>query len=378
MKFIAAGNLDGSTQRRVELGLTLRFDPDELITLEQVDGSAGIKTLNISSLVDTGMFGDTLRDARLSVVRYASEHQGMAGRTRLQIAGLINPPNYGSAVKASFSLWFGGYRGDSAAAAFAPSGISMQVENFPLKPILGLAGGSPLPLQDNEATISFGTCDAQGNYGTPDAAFTWHDGVNVRMRLQVQGLRFAEKDGDLAGLPAEFVLRGLNRVVDGMGGLDVVVGFQGRRDNIALSLERPGVRGFVDAVINALHMTGPEVESLVELPFSLTGGSKIGLASVNADGTPRNPKLSVSGEARHDLNDLRVALTLRETEIAPKPGQTNIAGLPAQDFCRAFNKFMGSLGPEGLTLRTRVMNDQGVFSPALESPGVRGLFIVVI
>jgi hypothetical protein len=143
MKFIAAGNLDGSAQRRVELGLTLRFDPDELITLEQVDGSAGIKTLNISSLVDTGMFGDTLRDARLSVVRYASEHQGMAGRTRLQIAGLINPPNYGSAVKASFSLWFGGYRGDSAAAAFAPSGISMQVENFPLKPILGLAGGSP-------------------------------------------------------------------------------------------------------------------------------------------------------------------------------------------------------------------------------------------
>src|SRR5690606_40393293 len=110
----------------------------------------------------------------------------------------------------------------------------------------------------------------QGNFDTPGAAFTWHDGIGVRLRLQVQGLRFAEQEGELAGLPASFVLRGLNHVVDDMGGLDVVVGFQGRRDSIALGLERPGLRGFVDAVINALEMSGPELASLVELPFNVT------------------------------------------------------------------------------------------------------------
>lgn len=373
MKFKAAGNLDGSADRRVELGLTLRFDAEQLLTLEQVDGSAGIKSLDISKLVDTEIFGGTLKDARLSLVRYAATHAEKASRTQMMIAGMVQPPGFPSPAKASFSIWFGGYAGDGALAALAPSGISVQVEEFPLMPIVNLAGGSPLPLEGQGATISFGTCDEQGNFGTPGAAFTWHDGVEVRMRLQVKGLRFAEKEGDLAGLPGEFVLRGLNRVVDGMGGLDVMVGFTGRRDKIALSLERPGLRAFIDAIVNALYLTAPELKSLVDLPFDVSSDAKVGLASVNADGTARDPKLTMGGEARHDLNDLRVSLNLTDMRISPKAGQSSIAGLPAADFCKAFNLFMDSLGPAGLRLRTRIMGADGAFSPALESPGIRGL-----
>lgn len=373
MKFKAAGNLDGSADRRVELGLTLRFDPNQLIKLEQVDGAAGIKTLDISKLVDTEIFGNTLTNAQLSLVRYSAQHEGMASRTRLMIAGMVQPPGFPAPAKASFAIWFGGYRGEGALAEFAPSGISVQVEEFPLAPILKLAGGSPLPLEGDKATISFGTCDEHGSYGTPGAAFTWHDGVEVRLRLKVSGLRFAETQGELAGLPGEFVLRGLNRVVDGMGGLDVMVGFKGKRDGIALSLERPGLRAFIDAIINALYLTGPELKSLVELPFDVSSDAKVGLASVNADGSKRDPKLTIDGELRHDFNDLRVSLNLTQTRISPKAGQGSIAGLPAADFCKAFNLFMESLGEQGLSLRTRVMNEKGVFSPALESPGLRGL-----
>src|SRR5690606_32869731 len=119
----------------------------------------------------------------------------------------------------------------------------------------------------------------------------------VRLRLKVNGARFSEQDGELAGLPAPFVLRGLNRVVDGMGGLDVVVGFQGRADQLGLNLERPGLRGFVDAVVNALEVSGPEIVSLVELPFEVGPGVQVGLASVNADGSRRDPQLSIDGEA---------------------------------------------------------------------------------
>jgi hypothetical protein len=373
MKFKAAGNLNGQTERRVELGLTLRFDPDELIKLEQVDGAAGIKTLDISSLVDTKVFGGTLTDARLSIAHFASDHGEFSGRTRLQLAGAIQPPGFATAAKASFAIWFGGFAKDTTGAALLPSGISVQVEDFPLQPMLQLAGGSPLPLAGDKATLSFGTCDASGNYATPESALSWHDGIKVHLRLQVKGLAFADPEGDLAGLPGAFMVRGLNRVIDGMGGLDVIVGFEGSRQTIALDLEKPGLRSFVDAVINALSLTAPEISSMIELPFNVSSNATFGLASVNADGSQRDPKLSLEGEARHDLNDLRVNLNLRDVNISPKPGQDSIIGLPANDFCRAFNAFMGTLGPEGLSLRTRLMNAEGAFSPALESPGVRGL-----
>ncbi|MCB9893740.1 MAG: hypothetical protein H6839_04780 [Planctomycetes bacterium] len=369
----AAGNLDGLAERRVELGLTVRFDPKDLVTLEQVDGTAGIKTVNISSLVDPKVFGGTLSDARLMVTHFASDHAEFSGRTRLQLSGSIQPPNFKNTAKASFSLWFGGFRGTTTASAFLPSGISVQVEDFPLNPILDLAGGSPLKLANDQATISFGTVDSNGRYATPESALSWHDGIKVHMRLQVKGLSFADPEGDLAGLPGTFVTRGLNRVIDGMGGLDVIVGFQGSKNRIALDLEKPGLRAFIDAVINALTLTAPEIKSLIDLPFEVSSSATFGLASMNADGTVRDPKLSLDGEARHDLNDLRVGLNLRDTTIAPKPGQTSIIGLPANDFCRAFNAFMATLGPDGLSIRTRIMNEAGTFSPALESPGLRGI-----
>ncbi|MCA8917703.1 MAG: hypothetical protein KDB32_01335 [Planctomycetes bacterium] len=373
MKFKAAGNLNGDADRRVELGLTVRFDPDELIKLEQVDGAASIKSLDISSLVDTSVFGKTLTGASLTVTRFASEHSEFSGRTRLNLTGAIQPPGFAMPAKASFAIWFGGYRGDTAAAAFMPSGVSVQVEDFPLQQVLKLAGESPIPLKDNNATISFGTCDANGNYATPESALSWHDGIKVHMRLQVKGLEFADPQGDLGGLPGTFMVRGLNKVISGMGGLDLIVGFEGSKDRIGLDLEKPGLRAFVDAIVNALTLNAPEIKSLIDLPFDVSGNSSFGLASVNADGTQRDPQLSVSGEARHNLNDLRVAFNLRDINITPKPGQSTIIGLPAPDFCRAFNAFMGTLGPDGLSVRTRLMNAEGNFSPALESPGVRGV-----
>lgn len=373
MRFIASGNLDGREDRRAEIGLTLRFSPDELISIEQVDGSAGLKSLDISSLVDTQVFGGSLNDARLSVVHYAPTHSEFSGRTQLRMSGSIQPPGFASPAKASFAIWFGGFQTSNAAGAFLPSGVSVQIEDFPLEPVLNLAGGSPIPLADEKATISFGTVDSKGRYGTPESALSWHDGIKVHLRMQVKGLSFADPEGDLAGLPGTFLVRGLNRVIDGMGGLDVIVGFEGSKDRIALDLEKPGLRAFVDAIVNALTLTAPELKSMVDLPFEVSSNASFGLASMNADGSVRDPKLNLDGEARHDLNDLRVGFNLRDVSISPKAGESTIIGLPAEDFCRAFNAFMQSTGPDGLALRTRIMNTEGAFSPALESPGLRGL-----
>lgn len=373
MKFKAAGNLNGDAARRVELGLTLRFDPDELVQLEQVDGAAGIKSLDISSFVDPGLFGNTLTDASLTLTHFASGHQEFSGRTRLQVSGAVQPPGFARPANASFSIWFGGFDSATPGAAFLPSGVSVQVEDFPLKHVLSMAGESPIPLKDNNATVSFGTCDAQGNYATPESALSWHNGIKVHLRLQVKGLEFADPQGELAGLPGTFIARGLNRVVEGMGGLDVIVGFEGSKDRIALDLERPGLRGFIDAVINALSLTAPDIESMIELPFEISSNTSFGLVSVNADGSRRDPRLALDGEARHDMNDLRVSLNLLDLKVSPKAGQKTVLGLPATDFCRAFNAFMVGLGPQGLSLRTRLMNAEGNFSPALESPGIRGI-----
>jgi hypothetical protein len=376
MQFTAAGNLDGDAERRVELGLLLRWDPTELVTLEQVDGSAKLGRLDIAQIVDPGVFGDTLRDAHITLKRYAPAHPGMSGRARLQVQGLLSPPGLDTVAQGSFALWFGGH-GAGERASLAPSGISVQIEDFPLGPILGLAGGSPLPVEHQGARITFGTCDERGNFGTPGAALSWHDGLRTRLRVKVTGARFTEQDGDLGGLPAAFVARGLNRVVDDLGGLDVVLGFNAP-GHTGLNLERPGLRAFSDAVINALSMTPAEIESVVDLPFSVDAGATVAFTSVNPDGSRRDPQLALDGDARHDFGDLRVSLNLSNVTVSPRPGQDNVAGLPAADFCRAFNTFMQSLGEEGLNIRTRLLSAEGVFSPALESPGTRGLVDAMI
>jgi len=371
MQFKAEGNLDGEAARRVTLGLAIQFDPQSLVKIEQVTGIAGIKTLSLKSLVDTSLFGETLTDVGISISHFSGLHGEFPRRTRLMLQGGIQPVGFDKPGKASFSLWFGGYVGGKTWTAFMPSGIGVQVENFPLQGLMKLAGGSPLPLEDGPATISFGTCDAAGNFGTPDAAMTWHDGFKVRLRLSLQGLRFKETGDAVGGAPGALVFKGLNRVLEGMGGLDVIVGFEGSKQRIALGLERPGLRAFFDAIVNALEVSASDLEGFVELPFAVDGGAKIGLASVNADGSKRDPKLNLSGETRHDLNDLRVSFNLKGVNLKPKPGQPNILGLPAEDFCRAFNAFLGQEG--GLALRTRIFDAKGTFSPALESPGMRGL-----
>lgn len=371
MQFKAEGNLDGEAARRVTLGLAIQFDAQSLIKIEQVQGVAGIKTLSLKGLVDTELFGETLTDVGISISHFSGTHTEFPRRTRLMLQGGILPKGFDKPGKASFSLWFGGYTGGKTWTAFMPSGIGVQVENFPLQGVLKLAGGSPLPLEDGPATISFGTCDAAGNFGTPEAAMTWHDGFKVRLRLNVQGLRLKESDDALGGAPGALVAKGLNRVLEGMGGLDVIVGFEGSKDRIALGLERPGLRAFFDAIVNALEVSAGDLEGFVELPFAVDGDAKIGLASVNADGSKRDPKLNLGGETRHDLNDLRVSFNLKGVNLKPKPGQSTILGLPAEDFCRAFNAFLGQEG--GIALRTRIYDAKGVFSPALESPGIRGL-----
>lgn len=371
MQFKAEGDLDGEAARRVQLGLTVNFDAQSLIRVEQVNGIAGIKTLSLKGLVDTELFGDTLTDVGISISHFSGLHADFPRRTRLMLQGGIAPRGFDKPGKASFSLWFGGYAGGKTWTAFMPSGIGVQVENFPVQGILKLVGGSPLPLEDGPATISFGTCDAQGNFGTPDAAMTWHDGFKVRVRLTLLGVRFKETGDALGGAPGVLVVKGLNRVLEGMGGLDVIVGFEGSKDRIALGLERPGLRAFFDAIVNALEVSASDLEGFVELPFAVDGTAKIGLASVNADGSKRDPKLNLSGETRHDLNDLRVSLNMAGVNLKPKPGQSSILGLPAEDFCRAFNAFLGQEG--GVALRTRIFDAKGAFSPALESPGIRGL-----
>lgn len=371
MQFKAEGNLDGEAARRVTLGLAIEFDAQSLIKVEQVNGIAGIKTLSLKGLVDTDLFGETLTDVGISISHFSGTHTEFPRRTRLMLQGGILPKGFDKPGKASFSLWFGGYAGGKTWTAFVPSGIGVQVENFPLQGVLKLAGGSPLPLEDGPATISFGTCDAAGNFGTPDAAMTWHDGFKVRLRLNVQGLRLKETGDALGGAPGALVAKGLNRVLEGMGGLDVIVGFEGSKDRIALGLERPGLRAFFDAIVNALEVSASDLEGFVELPFAVDGDAKVGLASVNADGSKRDPKLNLSGETRHDLNDLRVSFNLKGVNLKPRAGQSTILGLPAEDFCRAFNAFLGQEG--GLALRTRIFDAQGAFSPALESPGIRGL-----
>lgn len=371
MQFKAEGNLDGEASRRVTLGLAINFDAQSLIKVEQVNGIAGIKTLSLKGLVDTDLFGETLTDVGISISHFSGLHGEFPRRTRLMLQGGILPKGFDKPGKASFSLWFGGYAGGKTWTAFMPSGIGVQVENFPLQGLLKLAGGSGLPIEDGPASISFGTCDAAGNFGTPDAAMTWHDGFKVKLRLSVQGLRFKETGDAVGGAPGALVFKGLNRVLAGMGGLDVIVGFEGGKDRIALGLERPGLRAFFDAIVNALEVSAGDLEGFVELPFAVDGDARIGLASVNADSSKRDPKLNLSGETRHDLNDLRVSFNLKGVNLKPKAGQSTILGLPAEDFCRAFNAFLGQEG--GLALRTRIFDAKGAFSPALESPGIRGL-----
>ena len=373
MRFRAEGNLDGDAGRRAALGLLIRFDADELVKVEQVEGLAGLKSISLNGLADTSLFGETLTDASITLTHFAGAHADCPRRTRLMLSGAIQPPGSGSPSKAGFSLWFGGFEGESW-TGLLPSGIGVHVEEFPVQSLMKLAGGSPLPLQERPATVSFGTCDEQGNFGTPDAALTWHSGLKVRIRLDMNGVRLRETQEALGGMPGALFARGLNRVIEGLeggDGLRVIVGFEGSKERVKLDLLRPGLRAFVDAVVNALEVSVADLKSVVELPFGVDEDARIKLRSVNADGSVRDVAPRIDEPPRHDLKDLRVSLNLAGVNLSPLLGQATILGLPAQDFCRAFNALAARDG--GLALRARVFDGHGVFSPALESPGLRGL-----
>lgn len=374
MEFSAAGNIDGDANKRAEIDLTLRFDESELVTLEQIDGRVKLASLNISSILDRNIFGDTLSNATLSLERYDSSHPKYAGRAVLRVEGALTPPATGRMSMASIGLWFGGY--NKTDAPFAPSGISVHVTDMPLSNIWK-PDDSGLPIMDG-ATVTLGTCDSEGNFGSPDAALSWHDGLSVNLRLQVTNLRFREDDGELFGMPAPLVARGLNRVIAGLGGLDLVLGFRANKNEFSPELLRPGSRDFLDAVVNALALTSTDIRSIVDLPFAINDQATFSLSSVTPDGTARKPALTVQDAPSHDFGDLRVAINIHGLNVQPKPSESTILGLPSDEFCRAFNAFFDGLGPNGLNVRTRLFNADRAFSPALESPGVRGVVDAMI
>ena len=382
MEFKASGDLDGKAERRMALGLVIRFDPAELVKLEQVKGEFTIAKMPLDGLVDTGEFGDMLSGAELSLVHYAPEFPDMGGRTRLRITGALNPPGFslpGKPSKLAVNFWFGGFRSDVPAQAFMPSGLGLSVENIALDGLLAKSGGFPLPLRKG-ASVSFGTCDEKGRFDLPESAVTWHDGFKLFLRMRVDGLHFDEagaKGKQTVGLPADLLAKGLNRVLEGLSAegnrFEVIAGFSGRAGDFKFAIKRPGLRTFIDACINALYLKGDEITSLVKLPFDITKEGKIALESVDKQGLKRKPLFDLENASDEGLSDLRVKLSLAGLNIAPKAGESNIAGLPADDFCEAFNTFINNQGEQGANFRCRLFNAKGEFSPALESPGLRGL-----
>ncbi len=382
MEFTAGGDLDGKADRRVNLGLVIRFDPAELVKLEQVKGEFTIAKMPLDGLVDTGEFGDMLSGAELSLVHYAPEFPDMGGRTRLRITGALNPPGFslpGKPSKLAVNFWFGGFRKDVPAQAFMPSGLGLSVENIALDGLLAKSGGFPLPLRKG-ASVSFGTCDEKGRFDLPESAVTWHDGFKLFLRMRVDGLHFDEagaKGKQTVGLPADLLAKGLNRVLEGLSAegnrFEVIAGFSGRAGDFKFAIKRPGLRTFIDACINALYLKGDEISSLVKLPFDITKEGKIALESVDKQGLKRKPLFDLENASDEGLSDLRVKLSLAGLNIAPKAGESKIAGLPADDFCEAFNTFINNQGEQGANFRCRLFNAKGEFSPALESPGLRGL-----
>jgi ribosomal protein L11 len=367
VKFSASGELDGDKTRAIAIGAVVQFGAGELVRLKQIDAGVEIAQVNIGQLSDESVFGRVMQNAKLTVTNYSSTHESLPGRTRVSLTGKVFPVD-AQESRAGFSLWFGGIDGQ---ASMVPTGIGFYLQDFPISKLLQLSHGSPIPIQESNALVTVGTCDANGNFDTPEAAVHWADGLELHLRLKIDSLVFQDDGKDIVGLPGGLITRGLNRVVTEMGGIDVIVGFTGKAEDVSLSLVKPGVRSFVDAVINSLDASSQDIKAIVDLPFELNNDAKLVFSSVNPDGSPRDPKLSLTGPARHDMRDLRVAIQFNNINARPKSGQKNIAGLPAADFCKAFNTLVQS--ENGLNIRTRIMDENDKFSPALESPGLRGL-----
>ncbi|MDH5642007.1 MAG: hypothetical protein OEY28_12000, partial [Nitrospira sp.] len=363
--FKASGKLDGDADREAAISLDLNFDPNTLLSVEQVGASASLKSLSLKGLLDPAIFGDTLTEATITFENFAPEHTELPGRTLLKISGAVLPPGAEQPVEARVDIWFGGH-GGGAAAPFAPSGIGASVQNVPLDPLLKQLGAEGMPKIRPGARISLGTSDAAGSFDTPQAALTWHDGVRVHVRAVIDNLAFAQpKGGTVGGLPADSLASALNRLMTAMKNrLEVQVGFVGAPGEFELALERPGLRNVLDAAIGVLELNGQEMNAEFDLPFTIDVKATATCASVDAEGRPRG----IEGEPSSSLADLRLRVSLAKAYAVKKKGHEKILGVPADYFTFAWNMLVAKLPDETIDLTIRLVDEKGRFSPTLVGP----------
>ncbi|MCC6574549.1 MAG: hypothetical protein IT462_12260 [Planctomycetes bacterium] len=366
----AGGNLGGDAGKRLDLDLVVRFDPKQLIKIEQVRGNASYAQVPLAGIVDTSIFGDYLRDLRMSVSYYAPEHAELAGRACISLSGNLTPPGsldtQGSRL--AVNIWLGGYKGTDAAAALMPSGIGFSVERVPLDGLLRQAGGSPAAVEPG-ATISFGTCDANGRTGTPEAAFTWHDGMNCRLRLSIDKLAIKPKAGNdkILGISSKDFCSAFNTFMTAQGkDATFQLSLFDAKGRFAPALEKPGTRGLIDGIVAVLAYTGAEANKAFDLPFTLSDKAVIKCASINADGSVRT--MFGPDSMRGDLGDLRIRLLVKDIYAAKKAGRNEVMGIPAEHFTFAWNAMVATFPAEGFPFVLRLFNDKGVFEPTVVSP----------
>jgi hypothetical protein len=120
-----------------------------------------------------------------------------------------------------------------------------------------------------------------------------------------------------------------------------------------------------------LKYTGAQINSRFNLPVTIAPQTVIQCESVDTQGKVRT--LASPGADSHSLDNLRLRLRAANFTVTPKAGQSTVLGLPAKEFCTAFNTFVQAQGANGVALDFLLLDAKGVFSPALKQPGTRGL-----
>jgi hypothetical protein len=125
-----------------------------------------------------------------------------------------------------------------------------------------------------------------------------------------------------------------------------------------------------------LSYSGNQLNSQFNLPLSVSPNADIQCESVDAQGNVRT--LKSRGADSDSLADLRLRLHAKDFTVAPKPGQTSILGIPAKEFCTAFNTFLKAQGDSGLAIDWKLLDAAGNFAPQMKQPGTRGLLDGVV
>ncbi|MCL4731243.1 MAG: hypothetical protein KJ044_12500, partial [Planctomycetes bacterium] len=165
--------------------------------------------------------------------------------------------------------------------------------------------------------------------------------------------------------------RAFNAFLGPEGGIALRTRIFDARGTFSPALESPGIRGLVDALAGVLSYTGTQLNTQFNLPLTVAPDAVIRCASINPDGSVRG--LASPGADSDSLRDLRLVLRTENLRVSPKPGQSTVWGLPAADFCTAFNEFANSPDGKGLAFTFGLFDEQAVFAPALLAPGARGL-----